>query len=266
MSLLAARALRVRYGEHTVLDSVDLDVAPGEVVGLVGPNGAGKTSLLKAVAGLVPAEFARLEVVGAPPARSRRRSLAREVAYLAQGADVHWPLAVERVVALGRLPHLGPWQRPAAADREAIARAMSEADITAFAARSVTELSDGERMRALIARALAVEPRLLLADEPVTALDPYHQLRVMELIAGVAAKEGGVLVVLHDLALAARYCHRLVLLHEGRAVAEGAPMAVLSEENLRETYGIAALRGEVDGQGYVLPWRCIVPGRPDTLP
>ena len=266
MSLLTARALIVRYGEHTVLDAVDLDVRPGEVVGLIGPNGAGKTSLLKASAGLVPATFTRLEIVGAPPARGRRRALAREVAYLAQGAGVHWPLAVERVVALGRLPHLGPWQRPARTDREAIARAMSEADVTAFAARPVTELSDGERMRVLIARALAVEPRLLLADEPVTALDPYHQLRVMEWIAGVAAKGGGVLVVLHDLALAARFCHRLVLLNDGHAVAEGAPMAVLSEENLRETYGIAALRGEVDGQGYVLPWRCLAPERPETAP
>ena len=190
------------------------------------------------------------------PARSRppRRDFAAKVAYLAQGGAVHWPLTVERIVALGRLPRLSAFERISEVDREATEAAMARTDVSHLRDRSVTTLSGGERARVMIARALAGEPQVLLADEPVAALDPYHQLQVMEFLAEFAEDGAAVLVVLHDLTLAARFCDRLVLIDAGRPVAEGPPEEVLSAENLRETYHVEAELGRRQGEPFVVPW------------
>jgi iron complex transport system ATP-binding protein len=181
----------------------------------------------------------------APAARARR------IGYLAQGGQVHWPLSVARLVALGRLPHLGPWTRPRPADAAAIDAALAEADVAHLASRSVASLSGGERARALLARVLAGEPDVLLADEPVAGLDPYHQLRVMDLLSARAARGCAVVVVLHDLALALRYCQRVTLLVEGRVLAAGPPRAALSPAVLAEAYGVRATIADIAGQPHL---------------
>ena len=254
MNLIEAEGVSVRLGRRPVLERVDLAAPAGCVLGLIGPNGAGKTTLLRLLARLHPPDEGALRLDGRPFGEVPRRVFARSVAYLPQLAVLQWPLAVERVVALGRLPHLGPWQRPGRRDLEAIQNAMEAADIGAFATRAVTTLSDGERARAMIARALAVEPRVLLADEPVAALDPGHQLQVMALLRRHAQKGGAVVVVLHELTLAARFCDRLVMLHEGRVLAEGAPQEVLREETLEEAFHIRAHRGRFGDETFVIPW------------
>jgi iron complex transport system ATP-binding protein len=185
---------------------------------------------------------------GRDAATNPRPERDRTIAYLPQGQTLHWPLTVERLVQLGRLPHLGPLSRVAEGDRDAIERAMARADVLNLRDRIATELSGGERARAMLARALAVEAPVLIADEPLAALDPLHQFEVMELLAAEAAAGRTVIAVLHDLALAARYCTRLLMLYGGRLVADGAPAAVLTPERLAAVYGIHAqvdLRREV---------------------
>ncbi|MFQ5937871.1 MAG: ABC transporter ATP-binding protein, partial [Acidiferrobacterales bacterium] len=224
------------------------------LVGLIGPNGSGKTTLLRVLLNLQSVVSGHVRLDDQDLHAINRRAIARRVAYLPQGGDCHWPLTVERLVALGRLPHRAPWRALSHDDESAIARAMASADVEYLAQRVVTTLSGGERTRAHLARALAGEPQILLTDEPVASLDPYHQLQVMELLRAVARQGGAVVVVLHDLTLAARFCDRLVLLHQGSVVAEGQPKDVLTEDNLLATYRIEALRGSRSGEDYVLPW------------
>ncbi len=243
----------VRDG-RAILDGVSLALADGEVLGIVGPNGAGKSTLLRAMAGLLAAERGTVALDGRDIRDWGRGALARRIAYLPQHPECHWAMAVERVVALGRLPHVAPWRGPSATDRLAVRAAMDAADVRHLAARRAGTLSGGEHARVMLARALAAEPGILLADEPVADLDPYHGIDVMEHLATLARRGRAVAVVLHDLTLAARYCDRLALLDGGRIVAEGPTGPTLSPENLAAVYRIAALRGSHEGKSYLLPW------------
>jgi iron complex transport system ATP-binding protein len=255
MMLLAADSLRAGHGATDILDGVSLHAAAGEVVGLIGPNGAGKSTLLAVLAGLLPARDGLLSLAGQSLATLEPRARARTLAYLPQAPDCHWPLAVEQVVALGRLPHRSPWSGTSAADRAAVAAAMERLEVTPFAPRLFTQLSGGEKMRVLLARAICGAPRVLLADEPVDGLDPAHQLEVMELLRELAADGCAVIVVLHDLALAGRFCDRLVLLQSGRVLATGTAREVLTDENCARAYGIETLRCTHEGNAVLVPWR-----------
>ncbi len=261
MSVLAAADVSVTLGGREVLREVSMAARGGEMVGLLGPNGAGKSTLVRVMAGLLAPEAGRVTLDGDVLAERPRRALARTLAYLPQGAQVHWPVAVERLVALGRLPHLSAWQRARGADRAAVDDALRATDIEDLRHRPATELSGGEAARVLLARVLAAEPAVLLADEPVAALDPRHQLALMELLHARAAGGTAVLVVLHDLGLAARFCDRLVLMHEGRVLRDGTPEHVLSPEALAEAYGVEARIERRDGMLSVTPLR-VVGGRP----
>lgn len=244
---ISAQDVSVRLAGRLVLRQAGLEAPTGALIGLVGPNGAGKTTLLRTLAGLQPIEGGSIEIGGRPLEAFDRRALARAVAYLPQGARVHWPLTAERVVALGRMPHLHAWSRYDAADRQAVSAALDAVDAGDFAARSVTALSTGERARVLLARVLAGEPAVLLADEPVAALDPSHQLLVLDLLRARCSAGLTAVVVLHDLTLAARYCDRLTLLTEGRTLIEGTPETVLTPDVLRDAYGIDADLRFADG-------------------
>lgn len=237
--------LHASLGGTRVLRDISLDLEGPSFVGLIGPNGVGKTTLVRAIANLIPFEGA-IAIDGAAIGPMETRARARALAYLAQGAESHWPLTVERLVALGRLPHLVPFRAPQAGDAAAIERALHLADVENFRDRDVLTLSGGERARVLLARALAVEAPLLLVDEPVSSLDPYHQLGVMEVLRAYAREGRMVVAVLHDLSLAARFCDRLVLLNEGRIHAVGSPRDVLTPENLRIVYRVEA---RIDGKG-----------------
>jgi iron complex transport system ATP-binding protein len=166
------------------------------------------------------------------------KARAKKIAYLAQDGPVHWPLIVERLIELGRLPHLDGWQQPASHDKKLIIRVMQQTDVEHLRKRIFNTLSGGEAMRVLLARALVTEPTIILADEPVAALDPAHQLKVMQLMRNHCESGGAAIVVLHDLALASHFCDRLQLLNVGETVAEGDSATVLSEKNLSEVYGI----------------------------
>lgn len=248
---LQALSITVAGPERPILDAVSLQFAPGRLVGLIGPNGAGKTTLLRLLAGLSRPDRGLVLLDGRPihdlPAMRRARCLS----YLAQGGQAHWPLAAEAVVALGRLPH-GGGTTPA--DRAAVARAMALTGTTGFAGRRIDRLSGGETLRVLLARALAVEAPVLLVDEPVAALDPAHQLDVMAVLADQARLGAVVVAVLHDLSLAARFCDRLVLLTQGRVLADGDAARVLSAGHLATAYGIHAWRGEAGGRPLIIPW------------
>lgn len=254
MSILRAESLDVDLDRTPVLREASISVSAGELIGLIGPNGSGKSTLLRALLGLLRLRSGRVLLEERELQRLPRREQARRIAYLPQQGSSHWPLTVERLVALGRLPHQSPWQALSGADRLAIQHAMAATDVTHLADRVITHLSGGERLRVHLARALATEPQFLLADEPVAALDPYHQLQAMELLRDTARSGGGVLVVLHDLQLALRYCDRLVLLDGGRVIASGLPAEVLDDRRLAAVYRISVRRGRVDDVEYLLPW------------
>lgn len=256
--LLCARDVCVSIDAQPLLDGVDAELRAGEMVGLIGPNGAGKTTLLRVLAKLLEPDRGAVTLDRIALAQIKPEAFARRCAYLAQGAHAHWPLSVESVVALGRLPHLDWRQSLRPDDRAAIESAIAAAEVGHLRARAVTTLSGGERMRVLLARIFASRPQLILADEPIAALDPYHQLHIMELLrehAHVAGEPRAVLAVLHDLNLAARFCDRLILMAQGRIVCEGAPRAVLTAENLREVYGVSARIVDCGGDFSVVPWR-----------
>lgn len=255
MVTIAIEGLHVSLGRRPVLHGIDAVLEGGQLVGVIGPNGAGKSTLARTILALLTPSAGRVRIDGADVAALPHADLARRIAYLPQGQTLHWPLAVERLVALGRLPHLAPFSRIGEGDQAAIERAMALADATILRTRVATELSGGERARALFARALAVEAPALIADEPLASLDPGHQIEVMDLLKRQAAGGALTIAVLHDLTLAARFCDRLLLLHEGRLIADGAPDAVLTEDRLAEVYGISAWIGTDGPVPLVVPLR-----------
>lgn len=234
MSLLSLRDMAVSLRGRRVFSGVSFDIAPGEVVGLIGPNGAGKTTLMRAALGLVPAT-GRSSLADLP-ARDR----ARRAAWMPQSHEIAWPVDVETLVTLGRIPHLGAGQSVRPEDRAAVDRALSQMGLEGLRYRTATRLSGGEQTRALIARTLAQDTPLVLADEPIAGLDPAHQISTMRCFQDIAAQGKSVVVSIHDLGLAVRHCTRLILLAGGRLVADGAPADVLTPENLRAEFGISA--------------------------
>ncbi|MDX1483213.1 MAG: ABC transporter ATP-binding protein [Alphaproteobacteria bacterium] len=253
MTRLEAEGLAVALEGVPILDALSLGIDGGETVGVIGPNGAGKTTLLRALAGIIPHQAGTIDLDGRDIEAFSPFERARRIAYLGQGGTAGWAVAVETLVGLGRLPHLGPWRGPAVTDREAVDRALAACDVTHLRDRPIDRLSGGERARVLLARALAGEPDILLADEPVAGLDPAHALQVMETFARLAADGMGIVVVLHDLTIAARDCSRLVLIDQGRIAAVGPPDGVLTAENLRAHYGIHAHAGTAGGKPFIVP-------------
>ena len=254
--MLRADGLSYVRGGRLILDQIDLALGRGEMLGLIGPNGAGKSTLLRLLAGVLSPDEGSLSLDGHPLDALDRRERARRIAYLPQLNQIAWPLSVERLVELGRLPHLEPWQQPGAADRSVIERVIVQTDLLELRQRAFDTLSGGEQARVLLARALVTEPDILLADEPVAALDPAHQLDVMALLTDHCEAGQSVIVVLHDLTLAAHYCDRLQLLLDGATLDEGLPEAVLNEDNLAEAYAIELAEPDADAlTPFNLPWR-----------
>ncbi|MBN2887513.1 MAG: ABC transporter ATP-binding protein [Chromatiaceae bacterium] len=253
MSRLEIAALEVSLGGRRLLGPLDLALGPGELLGFIGPNGAGKSTALRAIAQLLPYR-GQIRLDGQPLAGLDPRARARRLAYLGQADRVEWAMRARDLVALGRYPWQGVAGEGEARYAEAIERAMRAADVWGLRERPLDRLSGGERARVRLARALAVEAPLLLADEPVAAADPCHQLGIMELLRAQCAEGRSVILVLHDLTLASRFCDRLLLLDRGAPVASGLPAEVLSAERLRAVYGIEALVGGEAGRPYVIPW------------
>ena len=258
MTGLAISELSVRLGPREVLHGIDLAPAPGRLTVAVGPNGAGKTTLLRAMAGLIRPSRGEVRVAGESIDRIGRARRARSLAYLPQGGGIAWPLPVETVVALGRLPHGERAEALSEAGRRAVAEAIAAVGLEGFEARPATELSGGERARVLLARAFAVEAPILLADEPVAALDPRHQLLVLEVLRARAAGGTTVVAIMHDLGLAAHFADEIVLIDAGRVIAAGPPADVLTEARLRQVFGIDAFVSR-DGDALLITPRRALP-------
>ncbi|MGW1095586.1 heme ABC transporter ATP-binding protein [Streptomyces sp. NPDC002455] len=224
----------VRLGRRQVLDSVELTVRAGEVLALVGPNGAGKSTLLAALAADLPVDSGEVRVDGRPASGWSAAELALRRAVLPQSAALAFPFPVEEVVRMGRAPWAGTAREDE--DEVAVAAAMAATEVTEFAARPFSALSGGERARGALARVLAQRAPLLLLDEPTAALDLRHQELVLRICRERAAAGDAVVVVLHDLGLAAAYADRAVVLHGGRVAVAGPPAEVFTDALLGEVY------------------------------
>jgi iron complex transport system ATP-binding protein len=224
---LAARDLTLQAR----LNGVTARLEAGSITAICGPNGAGKSTLLQCLAGLLTPDSGELLVDGKPLPHGRER--ARRIGYLPQTGEIAWDVSVAALAALGRLPH---------GDRgEAqVAAALAAVDLTDFADRPVSTLSGGERARALLARVLAGEPRWILADEPLAALDLAHQLALLGRLRAAARAGAGVALVLHDLALAMNHADRVLVLDCGHLAAEGPPEEALAEEVIARVWGVTA--------------------------
>jgi iron complex transport system ATP-binding protein len=237
MSLILS-GVSISIKQKSLVQNIHCQLETGQLVGLLGTNGAGKTSLLRAIAGLM-IYSGNILFNQTVMKTLHRADYAKQVAYLAQKQQIHWALSAEQIIGLGRLPHLSRWQTLSALDERIIIATMQQTETLDFASRPITELSGGEQARVLLARAMAVQAPILLADEPVTSLDPYHQLRVMELLQRYAQQGNLVIAVLHDFNLAARFCQQILLLHQGQLIAQGSPQQVLTADNLMTVYQLS---------------------------
>ena len=252
---LSARSVGCRLAGRQILQAVDLEVEFGTVVALVGPNGAGKSTLLGVLAGDLKRSDGELGLDGRPLEAWTARQLARRRSVLLQANRVSFPFTVREVVAMGRSPWAGTAE--ADGDETAVAGALAAADVEHLVDRRFTELSGGEQARVSLARVLAQQTPVVLLDEPTAALDLRHQEDVMALARGVARQGRAVVVVLHDLTLAAAWADRIVFVHEGRLAASGSPAEVLTRDRVAQVYGIDVhvLTDTPDGHPIVVPLR-----------
>ena len=253
-AFLTAKDVGVDLAGRRVLHDFTFALPSRGVVALVGPNGAGKTTLLRAICGLIPSR-GEIAIDGDVMATLPLEARARKIAYLPQGHVVHWPLPVRDVVALGRFPHgaVDPG-RLGEHNARIVEDAMAAADVLVLADRRVTELSGGERSRVALARALAVNAPIVLADEPTASLDPRHQIDVLRLLRKTADAGALIVVVTHDIGMAARFADEVLVVSDGRFVAHGAPDVALTDDILRDVFRVAAFRASADGEPILLPW------------
>jgi len=238
MTRLELSGVDAQYEGSPVLREASLLAEAGQVVALVGPNGAGKSTLLRCACGLLTPTAGQVRLDGEMISVLSDRERARRIAYLAADPSVAWSLEVERLVALGRAPFLQPLRQLSEADTTSVDRAMEAADIIHLKGRRVDTLSSGERARVHLARVLATDADLILLDEPIAALDPRHQLRVMEIVRASASKGAIVILAIHALDLAVRYADQIVVMDDGRIRAQGRANEALSAQLLAEVFGI----------------------------
>lgn len=246
-------SLSWEQANRNILENLSFELKQGEFVALIGPNGAGKSSLLRCLAGLHADYSGQIRMTEAEITSLSDTDRAKSLAYLEQNPHCHWPMTVRDVVALGRLPHRLSGNRMTVECRQNVEHAIEDTGLSGLADRRVDQLSGGEQRRVLLARTLATQAGILLADEPTAGLDTAQQLRMMNLLQSRAEKGMLVVIVLHDLALAARYCGRMLLLSTGQLVADGAPGEVLTESQLRQTYGIDARIDQSHGLPVIVP-------------
>ncbi|MHA7269233.1 ABC transporter ATP-binding protein [Arthrobacter sp. HLT1-20] len=263
--MISGAGISFAYGSREVLDGVDLRASRGEVLGLVGPNGSGKTTLLRTLYGSLSPSAGKVFLDHSEIHRLSARDIARTVSVVVQENPGDLPLLVSDMVLLGRTPHRGTFNRVTGMDERIAAAALERVGMLALAGQHFEQLSGGERQRVLIARALAQQTTHLLLDEPTNHLDVRYQHEVLELVRDLAhSSKHAVAVILHDLNLAATYCDRLLLLHQGRVVAQGSPSEVLTKGNVEAAYQIGVRRVELD-DGFQMVFRPLNGRRPRAV-
>jgi len=235
---LAARALGFGYGTTPVGRNVDIDVHAGEVLCLLGPNGSGKTTLFKTLLGLLPAQAGKVLVDGTPLVQLSRQDIARRIAYVPQAHTAHFPFRVIDMVVMGRTAHVGLFAAPTSADRQKAREALALLGIAELAEREYTRISGGQRQLALVARALVQDAPAIVMDEPTANLDFGNQVIVLSEVKRLAVRGLAVLLSTHDPDHAFSIASRVVLLDQGRLVAQGLPQAILTSSKLKSVYGI----------------------------
>lgn len=238
---LNACGISVHMERARILRELTLSVFQGEFVGLIGPNGSGKSTLLRTLAGFLKPSAGEVLLDGEDMAAISRKALARKLAFVPQDLTVDFDFTVREVVGMGRHPYISRFAGENGRDREVIEKAMRETGTLHLSDRSMPSLSGGQRQMAFIAKALAQEPEVLLLDEPISALDIAHQLRVLSVIRKLCDQGLTAIAALHDLNLASRYCDRLVLIREGEVLARGSAEEVMTESCIREAYGVEAV-------------------------
>lgn len=241
VSFLQASNLNLGYNGHIVVQDFNLVISPKTIVGLVGPNGSGKTTILRALAGLLPLQDGKVLIDGKSISELDSKKRARRIGWVPQRETLAWSLTVEETIQLGRAPHRGWFLPYTAKDYSIVDWAVGITELNDLKDRPIDKLSGGEFQRVLIARALAQEPEILLLDEPTANLDIRHQIQVLSLVRSLVEKnELTVVIAIHDLNLAVRYCDQLVLLHHGQQKGVGKPEQVLTEDSLQTVFGIEA--------------------------
>ena len=243
MSLLRVENLSVSRQKRTIIDGVSFTVGEGELIGLIGPNGAGKSTLLRAILAQLPYQGS-VTLNGQESVQHKSVKRAQLLSYIAQDREISWNMRVEAVVQLGRLARLSQFSGLGVQDQQQVNSAIEALEIGHLRDKPARELSGGEQARVLIARAIAQDTPLMLADEPVAGLDPAHQLGLMQIFRELSATGRSVICTLHDLGLAARWCSRLLLVKDGRLVADGAPADILRENVIRDLYGVEVYRAQ----------------------
>lgn len=256
------QGLVFRYpgADRNAVENVSFAIPAGACTAILGPNGSGKSTLLQLLLGTLPPDAGSAWFGERPLSQWERGEMARTIGVVPQGEESIFPVSARELVAMGRYPHLGSWRREGEADRAAIQDAMQRCDVAEFADRMLDTLSGGERQRVRIARALAQQGRALALDEPTVALDIAHEMAIWELLRDLGRDGVTVLVVTHNLNLAARYAGRLVLLDGGRIAAEGSPAEVLTKETVERVYRWPVAITEYQGTPQVVP----LSGRSDS--
>ena len=227
------------YDQGNVLHSISMDFKPGEFVGVIGPNGSGKSTLLKILGGVLTSNFGELFFKGKNFVDFNRKELARSITWIPQDHPMVFPFKVSEVVLMGRHPHLSALSFESHEDFNISQRAMKTTMTSEFSERFFNEISEGEKQRVMIASALAQKPELMLLDEPTSALDLKYQIEIMNILKDLNANHKMTLIVaMHDLNLASRFCNRIILINEGKVVSDGTPLKVLKKDILEQVYGI----------------------------
>ena len=254
--VIEAREIKYRYSTDWVLNDLSLTVEQGEIAGIIGPNGSGKTTILKLMSKVLRPEAGNVWLMSKNIASMKQREIAKLVAVVPQGTSIAFPFTVREIVLMGRSPHLGLLQMERESDMRIADNAMALTDTLEFADRSIDELSGGERQRVIVARALAQEPKVMLLDEPTSYLDINHQVEIFDLIKRLnSERDLTVVIVSHDLNMAAEYCDRLILLKNGRVYKDGSPREVITEADIREVYeaNVVVSDNAVTGAPHIIP-------------
>lgn len=249
---IVIKGLSFSYNSHAVLKKIALNVDQGEVLGIIGPNGSGKSTLLKCMDNILKPQTGSILIDGKEINRFSMRELATAIGYVPQREDNRFPVKVFDAILMGRKPHLN-W-KPSLGDLQKVAEIIAMLDLEEIAMREIEAISGGERQKVMIARAIAQEPSVLLLDEPTSYLDLRHQLEVMDIIKTLAEAGTSSVVAVHDLNLAARYCNKLVLLHEGLVYAAGGS-EVLDPVNIEPVYRVKICSCNDHRQKVIIPER-----------